>query len=55
MFLPHFALSTRITSYSQALVDNIFSNYIYQEIVSGSLVATISDHLPQFRIASHIF
>ena len=45
MFLPHFVQSTRITSHSQTLIDNIFSNYIYQEIISGSLAATISDHL----------
>ena len=55
MFLPHFVQSARITSHSQTLIDNIFSNYIYQEIISGSLAATTSDHLPQFRIASHIF
>ena len=33
----------------------MFSNYISQEIVSRSLTATISDHLPQFFIAHHIF
>ena len=36
------------------LNDNIFSNYISQEIVSGNLTATISHHLPQFLIAPHI-
>ena len=33
----------------------MFSNYISQEIVSDSLTTTISDHLPQFFIAHHIF
>ena len=40
---------------TQRLIDNIFSNYISQDIVSGNLTATISDHLPQFLIAPHIF
>ena len=55
MFLPHIAQPTRITSHSKALIDNIFSNYISQDIVLGNLTATISDHLPQFLIAPHIF
>ena len=55
MFLPHIDQLTRITSHSKTLIDNIFSNYISQDIVSGNLTATISDHLPQFLIAPHIF
>ena len=55
MFLPHIAQQTRITSHSKTLIDNIFSNYISQDIVSGNLTATISDHLPQLLIAPHIF
>ena len=55
MFLPHIVQPNRITSHSKTLIDNIFSNYISQEIVSGNLTATISDHLPQFLIAPHIF
>ena len=37
------------------LIDNICSNYISQDTVSGNLPATISDHLPQFLIVPHIF
>ena len=55
MFLPHIAQPTRITSHSNTLIDNIFFNYISQDIVSGNLTATISDHLSQFLIALHIF
>ena len=55
MFLPHIVQPTRITSQSKTLIDNIFSNYISQDIVSGNLTATNSDHLPQFLIAPHIF
>ena len=55
MFLPHIVQPTRITSHSNTLIDNIFFNYISQDIVSGNLTATISDHLSQFLIALHIF
>ena len=55
MFLPHIVQQTRIPSHSKTLIDNIFSNIISQDIVSGNLTATISDHLPQFLIAPHIF
>ena len=55
MFLPHIVQPTRITFHLNTLIDNIFSNYISQDIVSGNLTPTISDHLPQFLIAPHIF
>ena len=54
MFLPHIVQPTRITSHPKTLI-YIFSNYNSQAIVSGNLTATISDHLPQFFIAPHIF
>ena len=46
--------STRITSYSNTLIDNIFSNAIDPDIISGNLTATISDHLPQFSITFNV-
>ena len=55
MLLPHIFQPTRITSHSKTLIDNICSNYISQDTVSGNLPATISDHLPQFLIVPHIF
>ena len=55
MVLPYIIQPTRITSHSKSIIDNIFSNYISQEIISGNLTSTISDHLPQFLIAPHIF
>ena len=53
MFLPHIAQQTRIMSHSKTLIDNIFSNFISQDIVSWNLTATISNHLLQFLIAPH--
>ena len=54
MVLPYIIQPTRITSHSKSIID-IFSNYISQEIISHNLTSTISDHLPQFLIALHIF
>ena len=45
---------TRITSHSKTLIDNIFSNFISPEIISGNITATISDHLPQFSFVPNI-
>ena len=46
---------TRITSHSNTLIDNIFSNVIDPDIISSNLTATISDHLPQFAIIPNMF
>ena len=46
---------TRITSHSNTLIDNIFSNVIDPDVISGNLTATISDHLPQFAIIPNKF
>ena len=45
----------RITSHSNTLIDNIFSNVIDPDITSGNLTDTISDHLPQFAIIPNMF
>ena len=54
-FIPLILQPTRITSHSNALIDNIFSNNIDPDIISGNLTATISDHLPQFAIIPNMF
>ena len=46
---------TRISSHSNALTDNIFSNVIDPDIILGNLTATISDHRPQFAIIPNMF
>ena len=55
MFLPLIVQPNRIISHLKTLIDDIFSNYISQDIVSGNLTATSSDHLPQFLVAPHNF
>ena len=39
-----------ITEYSVTLIDNIFSNNLYERISNGLLINDISDHLPVFSI-----
>ena len=54
MLLPLILQPTRITSHSNTLIDNIFSNVNNPGIISGNLTAIISDHLPQFAINPNI-
>ena len=43
------------TSHSGTLIDNIFSNVISKDIISGNITATFSDYLPQFVISANTF
>ena len=52
--IPYILHPTRITSHSKTIIDNIFSNYISHEIISGNITANISDHLPQFLLVPNI-
>ena len=55
LLLPHIVQPTRMRNNSKTLIDNINSNVITPNNISGNLTATISDHLPQFLIAPDIF
>ena len=48
--LPYISSPTRVTPRSQTLIDNIFSNIIEDEIISGNITTTISDHYAQFTL-----
>ena len=54
-FIPLILQPTRMTSHSNTLIDNIFSNVIDPDIILGNLTATISDHLSQFAIIPNMF
>ena len=54
-FIPINLQPTRITSHSNTLLDNIFSNIIDPDTISGNSTATISHHLPQFAIIPNMF
>ena len=53
-FLPLILQQNRITSHSNTLIDNVFSNVIDSHIISSSLISTISDH-PQSAIIPNMF
>ena len=55
MLLPHIVQPTRIRNNCKTLIDNIYSNVIIPNNISGNITAAISDHLPQFLIAPNIF
>ena len=52
--IPLIFQPARITSHSNTLIENIFSN-VDSDIISGNLTATISDSLPQFLIIPNMF
>ena len=43
-YLPYIIQPSRHTSHSKTLIDNIFSNVISKDIISGNITATIADH-----------
>ena len=54
LLVPHIIFPTRCTSFSNTLIDNIFSNSTnFQDGISGNLTVAISDHLPQFLFINH--
>ena len=54
-YLPYIIQSNRHTYRFRSIIDNILSNWILKDIISGNITATIADHLPQFLISSNIF
>ena len=51
LLLPYISSPSQLTSWSQTLIDNIFSNNIEGDIInSGNLTSTISDYYAQFLL-----
>ena len=48
--LPHILHRTRITDHSATIIDNIFSNSLESDTISGSLLSQISDRFPLFLV-----
>ena len=45
---------TRVHNNSAALIDNIFTNNVQEEIISGNIISDISDHFTQFCITPSV-
>ena len=54
LLIPHIILPTRITTRSKTLIDNIFTNSFNSSFISGNIITSISDHLPQFLLVPNI-
>ena len=51
---PHIIYPTRIVSNAKpSLIDNIFSNCLNCDVISGNLIDKISDHLPNFVLVQN--
>ena len=50
LLLPVISLPTRVINSSKSLIDNIFTNVLNPDIISGNIAVGISDHLPSFLI-----
>ena len=48
--LPYILHTTRVTDYSSAVIENIFSNITDCESKGGNISCEISDHFPQFIV-----
>ena len=46
-FLPHILQPTRVTEHTVTVIDNIFSNNLQDDILSGNVLSTSSDHFAQ--------
>ena len=53
-FQPHILSPTRITHHTATLTDNIFFNSLEFNVISGSILTDISDHLPDFLIINNL-
>jgi hypothetical protein len=49
---PTISKPTRITSHSATLIDNIFTNNLEHDIMSGMLYSDLADNLPVFQITN---
>ena len=47
-FLPHILQPTRVTENMATVIDNILSNNLMDEIISGNVLLNLSDHFSQF-------
>ena len=50
LLLPHITSPTRVNPRSKTLIDNIFSTDTNEDVTSGNILTSISDHLAQFLL-----
>ena len=50
LIMPTITLPTKINTGKSSVIDNIFTNQLHPDMLSGNLTVGISDHLPSFMI-----
>ena len=53
--MPLILQPTSINSHCNVLIDNIFSNVVDPDVISGNLTDTISCNLTQFSVIHNLF
>ena len=48
--IPHITFPTHLTPRSKTLIDNLFSTDTPNEVITGNILTTLSDHLAQFLL-----
>ena len=48
--IPHITFPTHLTPRSKTLIDNLFSTDPPNEVITGNILTTLSDHLAQFLL-----
>ena len=52
--LPYISAPSRVILHSKTLIDNIFSNTIEDDSISGNFVTAISDHYGRFLLMKNL-
>ena len=52
--LPHILHRPRAADHPATIIDNIFSNVLEFDTLSGNLLTKISDHFPQFLVIKNV-
>ena len=48
--IPTIIIPTKINTKKSTVIDNIFTNQIHPDMISGNFTVAISDHLPSFSL-----
>ena len=48
--IPTITIPTKINQNKNTVIDNIFTNQIHPDTISGNITLAISDHLPSFVV-----
>ena len=53
-FHPYICSQSRVTNHSRVLIEKIFLNNIHDDLISGNIIISISDHYAHFLLFKNI-